>query len=389
MKFVPAILLLLFASAFLGLWALERKRRFILTLGAGFASLGLGMLQQVGGVPQSVGLGAVISGFLYTAGVLLVCNGILERSGTRMPAGMAVLYLAGIVGGLWYFYYIDRDLIARIYILNFGLGLIFLHTCWLARFLLRGAWTDKALFFLMAAFGLHFAPRTLLTINSVSRVTTAPEFGRTDFWQTVVLSSSVLGAAGGLGLLFILFVDHVAKLHQERDIDPLTGLLNRRGLERSYSRLARAREARFLAICDLDKFKAINDSYGHPTGDLVLSAFADILRRNMRKTDVVARIGGEEFVLILCDVTEDEALAFSERLRKILENTRFREVAAVGPVTGSFGLARIGAGEPLLGALERADRALYEAKRTGRNRICAEWLMDAIHATRLRGRKTA
>jgi diguanylate cyclase (GGDEF)-like protein len=375
MKFVPPVLFLLFGAAFVGVWALERKLRFAVTLAAAFWTLALAMLSQVVGVPPDGGHNALVSGALYAAAMLLVGDWMQRRSGEWFPASLAALYLVGIVGGLWYFYYVDRNLIVRVYILNFGMGLILLHSCWLARSLLRGSWTDKALFWLLALFGFHFIPRTFFTIGSVVRRTTPQEFAQTEFWQTVVLTTSVIGAAGGLCLLGILVVDIVSKLRHERDLDPLTGLFNRRGLERHAGgvRDARPGHTRVVVVCDLDRFKAINDTYGHDVGDAVLTAFAGIIRENVRKDDVVARTGGEEFVLVLERISELQAFALAERIRKAVEKTRFHGVRANEPVTCSFGLAAVAGGEPFWSSLKRADKALYEAKRRGRNQTCPDW----------------
>ncbi|WEX08420.1 GGDEF domain-containing protein [Chelativorans sp. AA-79] len=382
MKFVPPVLFLLFGIALFGLWALERKLRFAMTLAVGFCVLSLAMFSQFAGLPPDIGQNAVISGFLYAASMALVGDGILQRSGKRFPAWLAALYLAGITGGLWYFFYIDRNLIARIYILNFGMGLILLHAAWRARFLFAGTWTDKALLFLLLVSGLHFFPRTLLTIRSVTMPTTPRQFGETDFWHALVLSTSIIGAMGGLCLLAILVVDIVSKLRQERDLDPLTGVLNRRGLERQSRRLEKveAGSTSVIVVCDLDRFKAINDTYGHHVGDTVLAAFAEIIRQNVRKQDIVARTGGEEFVLVLRDISQDQAFGFSERVRKAVEKTRFIGVSAIEPVTCCFGLARIRPGEPLWASLKRADKALYQAKRAGRNQTRAEWQADPAGA---------
>jgi len=378
MKFVPPVLFLLFGIALVGLWGLERKLRFARILAAGFCVLALAMFSHFGGIPPEVRQNAVVSGFLYVASMVLIGDGMLQRSGKRFPAWLALLYLTGITGALWYYAYIDRDLIARIYVLNFGMGAILLHAAWRARFLIRGSWTDRALLLLLLLSGLHFFPRTLLTIGSVSMPTTPQQFGQTEFWHMVVLSTSLLGAMGGLCLLGIIVVDIVSKLRQERDLDPLTGVLNRRGLERSIRRLEAVERGliRVVAACDLDRFKAINDTYGHYAGDAVLSTFAEIIRRNVRKGDIVARTGGEEFVLVLDHISEEEAFAFSERVRRAVETGRFPGVSAMEPVTCSFGLARALPGEPFWTTVRRADKALYQAKRSGRNQTRAEWQAD-------------
>ncbi|MGZ4973367.1 MAG: diguanylate cyclase [Methylobacter sp.] len=380
MKFIPSILLFFFGSAFLVLWSLDRKRRFMVTLAAGFYAFSFAMLMQVTAIPSHIGYNGLIAGVIYTASALLISEGVLERSYRHLSPQVAVLYMAVIVGGLWYFYFVDRNLVVWICVLNFGMGMIYLQASWQGRFLLKGTKRDKVLFWLLVVFGVHFLLRTLLTIESVSPIIIQDSFSptdlyQTDFWQMVLFWISILGVLIGLGILGVLSIDLIIKLRMESDLDPLTGVFNRRGLQNHADKLAHlsaSGQTSVVAVCDLDKFKSINDRYGHAVGDVVLTAFADIIRHNIRKEDVVARIGGEEFVIVFRDMTEEQAFAFSERIRTALECTSFKSASIIDPITCSVGLSSIHACESFQSSLERADKALYAAKRSGRNRICAE-----------------
>jgi len=159
--------------------------------------------------------------------------------------------------------------------------------------------------------------------------------------------------------------------------DPLTECLNRRALE---TRLAReCRQARrrgtplsVLAL-DVDHFKSINDTYGHPVGDYVLQAVADIMNETARDTDAVARLGGDEFILVLPDTGRQGATAFAERLRCNVSEHVFGDERQALPVTISVGVMvapEIGDLSPAM-MLAEADRSLYRAKSAGRNRISA------------------
>ncbi|MGZ5622153.1 MAG: hypothetical protein ACXWFG_14940, partial [Methylobacter sp.] len=149
MKFVPSILLFFFGSAFLVLWTLDRKHRFMVTLAAGFYALSIGMLMQVAAIPFYLGYNGLIAGILYTAGTLLLSEGVLERSYRHFPLQAAVLYMVGIAGGRWYFYFVDRNPIVWVCFLNFGLSMILLQASWQVRFLLKGTKRDKVLFWLL------------------------------------------------------------------------------------------------------------------------------------------------------------------------------------------------------------------------------------------------
>ena len=123
---------------------------------------------------------------------------------------------------------------------------------------------------------------------------------------------------------------------------------------------------------DIDHFKLVNDSFGHGAGDRVIAGVADILRDNLRSVDLVARIGGEEFLIALPDTTVDQARKMAERIRYIVQNTPLSIGAGKMPVgvTLSIGVALgMGADGDVNGIIERADAALYDSKSSGRNAV--------------------
>lgn len=154
--------------------------------------------------------------------------------------------------------------------------------------------------------------------------------------------------------------------------DPLTGLLNRRHAQRLlHDHLAHAQQSEIplsLLMIDVDHFKAVNDTYGHEAGDRALIALTRLLTARARPTDVVARWGGEEFVIMLDDRTLADATGFAQDLRVEIERSALDEARRV---TISVGVAQMAPGEVLGGLLERADKALYAAKDQGRNCVVA------------------
>ncbi|WP_284213636.1 GGDEF domain-containing protein [Comamonas jiangduensis] len=155
--------------------------------------------------------------------------------------------------------------------------------------------------------------------------------------------------------------------------DALTGLINRRHmrelLELEQRRCVRGVRTMLLAQMDIDHFKSINDTYGHGVGDMALKAFAQTVRDNIRNSDVLARWGGEEFVLLLSDTDVAGAMLTLQRVRAAVEGTTMPDAPPGLQMTVSIGLAEHMAGEMLEVTLDRADKALYSAKRAGRNQV--------------------
>jgi diguanylate cyclase (GGDEF)-like protein len=158
-------------------------------------------------------------------------------------------------------------------------------------------------------------------------------------------------------------------------IDGLTGLYNRRwideALPRFVSRYGRGGQALCILIVDVDHFKRFNDTFGHPVGDQVLIAVGKALRTNLRPADLVARYGGEEFLVILPDTSRDAGHVAADRVRIAVSEVKLAVEGAppLPQITISLGGACLARGEPMPELLAAADRALYDAKHAGRNRV--------------------
>ena len=167
------------------------------------------------------------------------------------------------------------------------------------------------------------------------------------------------------------------ELRQLAVADSLTGTLTRRGLdmeiEREFSRAKRSQSDLSLIAVDIDHFKSVNDRFGHSTGDVVLKAIASCLRKELRTGDIVARMGGEEFLIMLPDTDRHGAMVLAERARQRIADTEIKAHGHCVRVTASFGIATCGPADPTWRiALQKADTALYAAKRSGRNRIAED-----------------
>lgn len=183
----------------------------------------------------------------------------------------------------------------------------------------------------------------------------------------------------GLNIITVLIVLWLNRTYVQNTLerlahyDALTKLLNRYSynkiLENELIRAGRHHHPLALIIADIDHFKEINDSYGHKVGDQILAQLAALLREHVRQYDYVARIGGEEFAIIAPETTLGNAYQLAERLRQMVQHTRFPDILAL---TISFGVAEYHTDESQDDLFRRADQALYRAKTAGRNRVVTE-----------------
>jgi diguanylate cyclase len=164
------------------------------------------------------------------------------------------------------------------------------------------------------------------------------------------------------------------RLSDEVSTDALTRVANRRGLDQAFAtecaKLQRNPGPLAVGLIDIDNFKKLNDTLGHAAGDVALKTLAERVKEGLRPLDTVARFGGEEFVVLLPGTPVDEAQTVLTRLQRELTKSLFLHEKREIFVTFSAGVTALRTGEALQPALERADEALYEAKRTGKNRTC-------------------
>ncbi|MGY3901064.1 sensor domain-containing diguanylate cyclase [Aeromonas lusitana] len=184
------------------------------------------------------------------------------------------------------------------------------------------------------------------------------------YFEAAQLKQAILK---GLGLLNT----KIDKLHNDSHTDPMTGLFNRRAIQRLLDEYLVEPKPLSVVALDIDHFKKINDSFGHDVGDEVIVALAQLMQQEVRSDAALCRSGGEEFLLLLPNVTLVQAQGIAERLRLKVAS---HEMGSAGCITISLGVAHWSSQQDSdLGAvLKQADKALYEAKRQGRNRVVVE-----------------
>lgn len=202
--------------------------------------------------------------------------------------------------------------------------------------------------------------------------------GAGHFWRGLEPSAYyalvLVFAGNGLTLLLLAAFARIhgwqarraAEMEVKALTDPLTGLPNRRGIEERLAQSLAGSAPVTLILFDLDRFKRVNDELGHDVGDDLLRRLGELLRDHLRRSDLIGRWGGEEFVMLSTGLTREEAVAAAERLRRAVAAA---DVGQAGSITASFGVALSRPGDRADALVARADAALYAAKRAGRNRV--------------------
>lgn len=198
---------------------------------------------------------------------------------------------------------------------------------------------------------------------------------RVSVWGNLVQYTGLLGSiVVVISVLIATSSDFIEKYRRHADTDPLTGLLNRRGLdallETSVGRRFELPDT-VIILADIDHFKSVNDRFGHPFGDQVIARFAALLQAEAGADGRVARLGGEEFVILLTGIRLDEAIALAEKMRLSFLQQRWGGDAADSQFSASFGVTHILEGETMASSIKRADSLLYVAKGEGRNSVVA------------------
>lgn len=308
----------------------------------------------------------------------LIAVGFVQRA--RPNANMAPLILAAVAAAIIItmvaYMFPQRDVRDALW-LYFAAAMLVIGAASMTRSLRAASLPERATVTMLILFAAIDAGLGTLALGQG----TSGEGDRYQLFRTVLVLLYPLAFIGmGLFSVFLVAADLAETMRRLATSDELTGIYNRRGFEESAERAIRnaqrQRQPLSVVVSDIDNFKAVNDRYGHSTGDLALRHFASRIERMVRRGDLVGRIGGEEFALLLVNTRAQDALEVVERIR--------RDIAAM-PVEGrnqivmtaSFGVTGLRPGDISLTALlARADRALYRSKLEGRDRVTSAEDLD-------------
>lgn len=311
----------------------------------------------------------IVMGNMTTiAGGFLLYSGIAAFDRLPKRLGLGVVLTGAATAVIAYFTYVAPDIRVRIVVSTSAIALIM---GLMAVLLLRPGIREHQL--LRRILGALFIGVILLSLARIVDVIL-----HRDIPDMTIFSNSPLAAAWLMSLLAVTFLSSLdfllmpgqrmqMQLNELARMDELTGLLNRRAFNRRL-RDERAGASGCVMLLDIDRFKRLNDAHGHAAGDAVLRAFADTVTSQLRREDVFARFGGDEFSVLLPTADMAQAVAVAERIREALERMDVSFGPLVLKVTASIGIAPVSQDNLDL-SLANADMALYRAKSEGRNRV--------------------
>jgi diguanylate cyclase (GGDEF)-like protein len=370
-QLISPLIFLVFSSGFAIMWLYARDLRsiglFAISYLFGACALFADFMRPA--IPPDVAIYLINTLFMITTGVFAAA--VHDFYGSRTPFRQIGMIMAATALGLgWYRYGVD-NIAWRTVVANIGAGAMFLLPAVLLHSRMRRI-VDRFLLALLVINAVHlFARAGFIYVYDGAGLTTENYSGST-IGTTLHFSAAITALSLATVLFFMYGMAIVARLTHSASTDPLTGLLNRRGfdarLDRLMEELATGGTSHGFIIADIDDFKSVNDVFGHETGDAVIASFARILAGTARPQDVVARWGGEEFVIVLVDSDAPTAKLFAEAVKTVF--SQFDHCGLAGKrVTASFGVGAWRQGDKLRDIYIRTDEALYAAKQSGRNRV--------------------
>lgn len=358
------------SCAMLLAWSSDRKQKSLLYMAVGIFLTTAALSIQSVLSPLSVQKYAIYTAVFYLGGAWLAGLSIAFKFGANFHTPTAVVLCFITMLGIYYYSHEQPSLTTRAYILSFGLGALHILPAFnILKSKEQKDIIDAYLYWCYLLFSVYtvLRPLTLLIFEQMQ----ISDLTKSIYWFVTLLGSILFCMVFAFLLLASSIRNTLRKLHVERDHDALTHLLNRRAFEEAVAKIlpTGASQTGTVLMADIDHFKTINDTWGHDLGDQALRNVAQCLQQAIRQTDLAARFGGEEFVLLLPDTDTDVARQIGQRIQR-----KLADVALLLPdqrkLTISMGISPLHAHENFYDALKRADHALYQAKNAGRDRIC-------------------
>jgi len=311
--------------------------------------------------------------WLYAASLALSWTGLRSFFGrpVRIDVGICLVVLPGVLYPILHSAGVDNRLaLASVFACCLGIALLAAYETLRLTPGVERLWSQSIETVAFTSYSLIFVASIGILVG------TDWPMASSESERTSMVVDQIMGVFVYFGYIAMAAERANRTLLCQAETDPLTGLSNRRGLQKMLRRRFPVQGRHALGsvlILDIDHFKAINDGHGHQGGDLVLTTFAARLQATLRATDLIARWGGEEFLVVLPRTGPEELRSVSERLRSAIAEEPFPLPSGVLTVTVSIGAARMELDQASFEeATRQADTALYRAKAEGRNRVCFE-----------------
>ena len=366
--FTNIILSVIFFTAW---WTMGRERHTLIWA----ATFVVGAIQWLVNIfkPSDFTIYWMLACSLSVGTVVLGTWGHIARTGAQFSVKLLSASGLAAIALTFYFTVIDyhRGLSMSLYIFH-----TIFYLCVCSFVLLK--YRERPLVAEIGAASIYVLFAIAQTAAAVTALMQGPEYNEYyyNLYRVINFISLPTGFVGmALFIVFVLASDMAEKMRIQAITDPLTGVLNRRGFYQNANRkmgeLAKNRQYMCLIYWDIDKFKLINDTYGHATGDTVLVETVKIVEANIKSTDVMGRLGGEEFVILLARASKTDADIVAERLREAIAQSSINHGGNEPiSVTASFGVASVKHNDDSIElAINTADAALYSAKQSGRNTV--------------------
>ena len=321
---------------------------------------------------------------LYLAGALMLAIGFSVRFERKIPwLALSLVFVPAWMGTSWYWFAVD-DFTMRAEIISYACAAM-TATGAISIYNYTKTVLDRLLFSVTMIFSVQFVITTIVALRINNEVLQAETFLSSMYIEIMQFSVAFFAVAIAALLFANLATKMIEELRLKSNTDSLTNLHNLRSFEALAQQLIeegiRNGTPTALVLCDLDYFKNINDSFGHMAGDKVIRSFAKTLKRGRRQIDIVGRIGGEEFAILLPVANSKMAGLVAEFARSKCSESVVIDEAPTIPVTASFGVAELELGDTYRSLFSRADEMLYRAKEQGRNRVV---VFDKVYPSRLK-----
>jgi diguanylate cyclase (GGDEF)-like protein len=363
------------ATALLVFWHYQRVQHYLAVLSCAFYMIAAAFVLQYLSVIVDDTLLRFVANAMLVVGAALAVFGMLGRYGRRPPLFTIAAVILVFLAAFGWFLLVEPDIVARILIVNFAGGFLVLLMALELRKVEEKKPIDRFLTGLFLVWGLQFFVRTALAVIFESAELRTADLFTTLYWITLTFSIAFFLLVFAVTIIAAIAIDLNEELRTESCTDPLSGLLNRRGftarVEEELKLAGQNRTPLALIIADLDHFKAVNDRYGHAAGDNAIACFGDCLRTVIGEGQVVGRLGGEEFAVLLRGADLRTARMVAEGLRAGFSALQVPGIPPDHALSASYGVAVLNGDEEWETLLRRADRALYQAKAAGRDRVVA------------------